>query len=66
MGGCPDTDINPGFVLQIERLTLAGPLNIFVPFLVFVPLRFYRAIYIYIYNPHSVYNGNRTEWGPTD
>ena len=71
MGGCPDTDIDPGFVLYIERLTLAEPLNIFVPFLVSWMLGIFCAfielyIYIYIYNPHSVYNGNRTEWGPTD
>ena len=69
MGGCPDTDIDPGFVLHIERLTLAGPLNIFVPFLVSWMLGIFCAfieLYIYIYNPHSVYNGKRTEWGPTD
>ena len=71
MGRCLDTDIDPGFVLQIERLTLAGLLNIFVPFLVSWMLGIFCAfielyIYIYINNPHSVYNGNRTEWGPTD
>ena len=71
MGGCPDTDIDPGLVLHMERLTLAGLLNIFVPFLVSWMLGIFCAfielyIYIYIYNPHSVYNGNRTEWGPTD
>ena len=27
-------------------------------------LRFYRILYIY--NLHSIYNGNRTEWSPTD
>ena len=69
MGGCPDTDIDPGFVLHIERLTLAGPLNIFVPLLVSWMFGIFCAfieLYIYIYNLHSVYNGNRTEWGPTD
>ena len=34
MGSYPDIDIDPGFVLQTEGLTFAGPLNIFVPFLV--------------------------------
>ena len=52
MGGCPDTDIDPGFVLYIERLTLAGLLNIFVPFLVSWMLGIFCAfieLYIYIY-----------------
>ena len=52
MGGCSDTDIDPGFVLHIERLTLAGPLNIFVPFLVSWMLGIFCAfieLYIYIY-----------------
>ena len=73
MGSYPDIDIDPGFVLQTEGLTFAGPLNIFVPFLVSwalgifcASIELYIYIYIYIYNPHSNYNGNRTEWSPTD
>ena len=50
MGRCLDTDIDPGFVLQIERLTLAGLLNIFVPFLVSWMLGIFCAfIVFYIY-----------------
>ena len=50
MGRCLDTDIDPGFVLQIERLTLSGPLNIFVPFLVSWMLGIFCAfIVFYIY-----------------
>ena len=69
MGSYPDIDIDPGFVLQTEGLTFAGPLNIFVPFLVSWALGIFCVsieLYIYIYNPHSNYNGNRTEWSPTD
>ena len=71
MGSYPDIDIDPGFVLQTEGLTFAEPLNMFVPFLVSWALGIFCAsielhIYIYIYNLHSICNGNRTEWSPTD
>ena len=50
MGSYPDIDIDPGFVLQTEGLTFAGPLNIFVPFLVSWALGIFCAsIELYIY-----------------
>ena len=52
MGSYPDIDIDPGFVLQTEGLTFAGPLNIFVPFLVSWALGIFCTsidLYIYIY-----------------